>query len=209
MRVHAVSLLCPVQQSALGFQPEGGKSWARSACTQINSEQIDSLCTPLRIYSAVCSAFFFKDFVHLFLVRREGREKEEEKHRCERETSIGCLSYASCVGTKPATQACALTQNQTGDFLFCGRRLAHWATRVRSGVCSCPTDQNLSKITWATEMCPLESPKEAMIYLLAPAVPEESVLEMQMVRCETCQYVCCHSLTPHPTPQSTRACRNL
>ena len=31
-----------------------------------------------------------------------------EKHGCERETSVGCLSYVS--QSKPATQLCALTR---------------------------------------------------------------------------------------------------
>ena len=37
----------------------------------------------------------------------------KEKHQWERETSIGCLSYASWPGTEPATQACAQTGNGT------------------------------------------------------------------------------------------------
>ena len=38
-----------------------------------------------------------------------------EKHRCERDTLIGCLSYVPQLGTKPSTQVCTLTRNQTGD----------------------------------------------------------------------------------------------
>ena len=48
----------------------------------------------------------------------ERREKESEKHRCERETSIGCIPYAP-QGTDPATQACALSGNRTGELLLC------------------------------------------------------------------------------------------
>ena len=64
---------------------------------------------------------FFKRF-YLFIFRERGREREREgeKHRCKRETSIGCLSYAPQPGTDPATQACALTRNETRDFLLCG-----------------------------------------------------------------------------------------
>ena len=48
----------------------------------------------------------------LFLERGEGREKEgEEKNQGERETLICCLSHMPQRGTKPATQACALTGN--------------------------------------------------------------------------------------------------
>ena len=35
--------------------------------------------------------------------RREGREREGEKHRGERETRIGCPLYAPLQGTKLAT----------------------------------------------------------------------------------------------------------
>ena len=37
----------------------------------------------------------------------------------ERETLIGCLSYASLPGTEPTTQACALTGSRTGDLSLC------------------------------------------------------------------------------------------
>ena len=47
-------------------------------------------------------------------------DKEGEEHRCKRETSISCLSHACRLGTKPATQACALTGNRTGDLSLCG-----------------------------------------------------------------------------------------
>ena len=43
---------------------------------------------------------------------REG-EREEEKHGCERETSISCLLYVPQLVMEPATLACALTGNQT------------------------------------------------------------------------------------------------
>ena len=49
--------------------------------------------------------FYFKDFIYLFLERREGREKERETSMC------GC----PLLGTWPSTQAYALTGNQTGD----------------------------------------------------------------------------------------------
>ena len=62
---------------------------------------------------------FFKRF-YLFIFRERGREREREgeKHRCKRETSIGCLSYAPQPGTDPATQACALTRNETCNLLL-------------------------------------------------------------------------------------------
>ena len=57
----------------------------------------------------------------LFIFRERGREgeREGEKHRCERETLIGCFSHAPQQQTKPATQACALTRHQTSNLLLC------------------------------------------------------------------------------------------
>ena len=64
------------------------------------------------------ATIFFKDFIYF---QREGSEgeREGEKHRCERETLLGCLSYTPQPGIEPATQACALTGNQAGDSLLC------------------------------------------------------------------------------------------
>ena len=62
--------------------------------------------------------YFLKYFIYLFL-EREGREKERERKINVRETSISCLSYVLQLGTKPTTQACALTRNRTCDLLFC------------------------------------------------------------------------------------------
>ena len=55
---------------------------------------------------------FFKDFNYLFLERGEGREKERERN-------INVWLPLACPqpGTWPATQACALTGNQTGNIL--------------------------------------------------------------------------------------------
>ena len=52
--------------------------------------------------------------MYLFLERREGKEKERERN-------INVLLPLTCshLGTWPATQACALTGNQTSDPLVC------------------------------------------------------------------------------------------
>ena len=76
------------------------------------------------------SLLFFNPHPHLWLTdfkerRREG-EREGEKHQCERETPIGCLSFALQPGTEPVTQACALTGNRTPDPLVHGTR-SHWS----------------------------------------------------------------------------------
>ena len=65
---------------------------------------------------------FLKDFIYLFLETGEGREKERQKHLCERETFACCLLHVLALGPGLATQACALTGNQTDDPLV--RRLA-------------------------------------------------------------------------------------
>ena len=54
----------------------------------------------------------------LFIFRERGREGEgdTEKHWCEREMWIGLVCIPS--GEEPATQACALTRNQTNDLLL-------------------------------------------------------------------------------------------
>ena len=66
------------------------------------------------------NAFFFKDvFIFLFIFRQRGRkrEREGEKHQC-----VVAFHAPPYWGPGPATQACALTGNQTGDPLV--RRLA-------------------------------------------------------------------------------------
>ena len=76
------------------------------------------------------SLFLFEDFIYLFIFvclftrerGREGKEREGEKHWCERETSITCLPYMPW-WIKPTTQVCALTGNQTSDLLICGASL--------------------------------------------------------------------------------------
>ena len=56
----------------------------------------------------------------MFRERGREREREREKHRRGRETLISCFSHALLLGTEPATQAYALTRNQTGSLAFCG-----------------------------------------------------------------------------------------
>ena len=60
-------------------------------------------------------------FIFIFnLILEREEEREVEKHWCEREALISCLLHAPQPGTKPTTQACALTGNWTGDLLVCG-----------------------------------------------------------------------------------------
>ena len=46
-----------------------------------------------------------------------------DRGKGERETPACCLSHSCRLGTKPATQACTLTGNQTHDLLVCGTML--------------------------------------------------------------------------------------
>ena len=63
---------------------------------------------------------FLKRF-YSFLEKEEEREKDRErKHQYEGETSISCLLDMPQPGTDPATQAYALTGNQTYDPSLCG-----------------------------------------------------------------------------------------
>ena len=50
-------------------------------------------------------------------------ERGRKNHQCERETSIGCLPYTPWLGIEPATQVCALIDNQTHNLLVYGMAL--------------------------------------------------------------------------------------
>ena len=60
----------------------------------------------------------FKKYFIYFRERRMEEEREGKKHLFETEASIGCLLDVP-QGTEPATQACALTGNQTSGLLVC------------------------------------------------------------------------------------------
>ena len=62
---------------------------------------------------------FLKKFYFIYLSCVFSERGEERGKERERETSVGHPSYTPWLGTWPATQACALTRNQTGDLLFC------------------------------------------------------------------------------------------
>ena len=60
--------------------------------------------------------FFLKNFIYLFLERGKGRENQRESN-----INVGNIYRLPLMhpqlGTWPATQACALTGNQTGDLM--------------------------------------------------------------------------------------------
>ena len=70
--------------------------------------------------------FFFKDFTYLFLERGEGTEKERE-----RSVSVWLALTWPPLGTWPATQACALAENQTSDPLVHSLCSIHCAMAAR------------------------------------------------------------------------------
>ena len=57
---------------------------------------------------------FFKDFIYLFLERKRRREIERKRN-----VNVWLPIVHPFLGTWPATQACALTGNSTGDPLVC------------------------------------------------------------------------------------------
>ena len=63
---------------------------------------------------------FFKGFIYLFLDRGERREKERERN-----INVWLPLVRPLLGTWPATQACALTGNQTDDPLVCRLHSVH------------------------------------------------------------------------------------
>ena len=71
-----------------------------------------------------CASVFSFILFLIFLTfdfRERGRrgEREGEKHRCKRETSIVCLLYVPQTGPELTTQACALTGNRNSDLSVC------------------------------------------------------------------------------------------
>ena len=67
--------------------------------------------------SGHCAAFFKIFYFYLLLEKGEGREKEREPLMCERNINLLPLTHPQPV-TWSATQACALTRNQTTDLLI-------------------------------------------------------------------------------------------
>ena len=82
------------------------------------------------LWGSYMNFLFFKDFIYLFLDRGEGREKERERN-----INVWLPLTRPVLGTRPATQACALTANWAGDPLILRRALNHWATPARAAFC--------------------------------------------------------------------------
>ena len=75
----------------------------------------DTLLSYVQLIKGIFHFFFFQFlFIYLFLDRGEGREKEKEGN-----INVWLPLTHSLLGTWPKTQACALTENQTGDPVVC------------------------------------------------------------------------------------------
>ena len=84
-----------------------GSEWSRSTGLHLLAPE-KCIC----IYIHIC--VYIDIWFYIFIFREGGREGERdgEKHLCERETLVGCLSFLPWPpGIKPAVQACALTRN--------------------------------------------------------------------------------------------------
>ena len=64
--------------------------------------------------------YFFTAFIHLFLEREEGREKERERN-----INVLLPLTHPLLGTWPATHVCALDWDQTGTLWFTGWHSVH------------------------------------------------------------------------------------
>ena len=71
-----------------------------------NSSSVTLKCAGLCVFISVglLHVHDFEDFIYLFLERGEGREKERERH-----TNVWLPLARPLLGTRPTTQACALT----------------------------------------------------------------------------------------------------
>ena len=59
-------------------------------------------------------------------------EREEQKHRCEREALISCLSYTPQLGTEPATRYVPWPGIEPVSLCFVRQCLTNWATPIRA-----------------------------------------------------------------------------
>ena len=94
--------------------------WSCSG-VRANALEVHYACSTSIHWLQVCSGcilfiYLFRR-LYLFLERREGRGRERERNINVRQKHWLPLELTR-LRTKPATQACALTRNQTGDILL-------------------------------------------------------------------------------------------
>ena len=124
--------------------------------------------------STTVTTSLFSNFFKFLIFREKGREGERkgEKHQCEREISIGCLPYVPQLGTKYATQACALTWNQTSDLSVC---------RMTPNKL-CHTSQGM---TTSLNAQPQTTVQALLLYQAVPCYMVEVIWKEDTVQCRT------------------------
>ena len=117
------------------YQREAGIFRNKKRTTELVNDSVniqDSIsCSIVNLLK--CSLFlncvyfsFLRDFMYLVLERGEGKDKERKRN-----ISVWLPLMHPLLGTWPATQARALTENQTGDPLLCSVLSIHWAMPAR------------------------------------------------------------------------------
>ena len=85
---------------------------------------------PLPTFSSF--SFVFLDFIYLFLEKGREGEREGEKQRCVRETSIGCLWHTPDWGPGLQPRPVLWLGIELATFHFAGRSPTNWTTPVRA-----------------------------------------------------------------------------
>lgn len=114
-------------------------TWTHGPLTQFTLRRITGGAYRGSYFQRILCAHSRGDFYHFFFKKiysspkdmlkerklGEGLERERgrEKHRCEKETLVGCLLYMSQPRMEPTTQVCAMTRIRTSDLLVLGTML--------------------------------------------------------------------------------------
>ena len=86
------------------------KYWYQGSCLFPEQKILGSQVRMLRKHKLHYDSFSQRFYLFIFRERRREEEREGENHQRERGTSTCCLSNMPRLGTKPATQACALAR---------------------------------------------------------------------------------------------------
>ena len=102
---------------SLSLQGTRDSLWALGNPLNVSLTQLTIWWSSGYAYLRFSNFLSLRSILKILFIFREKRRKGEgegEKHWWEKETLIGCLSYAH-----QPTQACALARNQISDLLFC------------------------------------------------------------------------------------------
>ena len=75
---------------------------------------------------------FFKDYLFIFRERRRKGKREGVKHRCMRDTSVGCPSHTLNWIPGPQPRHVLGLGIEPATFQLTGRHSVHWATPARA-----------------------------------------------------------------------------